>query len=360
MNTPNKTILIAPLDWGLGHATRCIPIIEALIDKGCSVHLASADRSYDLLEKEFPDLPLHKLSSYKISYSADGAFFPIIKILPKIFKTIWNENQEIKHLMQLHNIDAVISDNRFGCFHKTKPSIYITHQIMAKMPRGLKCLERFVSFLHTLFMRKFSEVWIPDLPDKTNLSGDLAHKLTPPKHSRYVGLLSRFKKPDVQPQEDIDLLVILSGPEPSRTLFEEEVFKQLKEKSIPATVLLAKPDLPKEKHIEGKITIYSHLSSNEIKDLILRSKIVLTRSGYTTLLELAVLGKKAIIVPTPGQTEQEYLAVKLHKEEYYFSQPESHLDIKHALDIIDKYPPTLFNPKAELLEQAINELINKL
>ncbi|MGL1936123.1 MAG: hypothetical protein OCD01_13930 [Fibrobacterales bacterium] len=360
MNTDKNSILICPLDWGLGHATRCIPIINTLLGKGCHVHLASAGRSYDLLKKEYPELPIHRLSSYNITYSAGDAFFPVLKILPKIFKTIWKENNEIKKIVSQHSINAVISDNRFGCFHKLIPSVYITHQIMAKMPPGLKFLERFVSFLHSLFMAKFSDVWIPDLPGNPNLSGDLAHKLTPPNQSTYIGLLSRFKKPEQMPSEDIDLLVILSGPEPSRTLFENEVLKQLKELNMSATILLAKPDYGNEKTIDGLLTIYPHLNSREIEQLILRSKVILTRSGYTTLLELAVLGKKAIIVPTPGQTEQEYLAEKLHEEQYYFSQPQEHLDIRHALNIVASYPPTQFESKSNLLDDAIDNLLKKI
>ncbi len=360
MNTQNKTILIAPLDWGLGHATRCIPIIEILLERGCDVHLASAGRSYDLLKKEFPELPIHEISPYNVTYSETGFFIAIMKILPRIFLSIFKEYFDIKSLVKKYSIDAVISDNRFGCFHKTIPTVYITHQIMAKMPPAIKFLEYFVSFLHNRFMNRFTEVWIPDLPGRPNLSGDLAHKLTPPKHSRFIGLLSRFKKPSTIPDPSIELLVILSGPEPSRTLFEKEVLTQLKEMQLPTTILLAKPDLPKQCYTDGNLTIYTHLSSEEIKEIILDSKVVLTRSGYTTLLELAVLGKKAIIVPTPGQTEQEYLAVKLHEEEYYFSQKQENLDIRHALDIVNTYPPTQFDAKQELLEQAIDELINKL
>lgn len=304
-----KNILVAPLNWGIGHASRCVPIIRELEKNGYTPLLASDGNSLELLRKEFPHLSVLTLPPYHIEYAKNARDFKgkLIKNSPKIIKAIISENRIVKKWITEYAIHGIISDNRLGVYHKSIPSIYITHQ--------LKVLSGKTTWLSTLlhhhFIKKFRECWVPDYEEKPNLSGKLGHLKDPNLTLKYVGPLSRLSKIDIPIQ--YQLMVILSGPEPQRTLLEEILIREIT--NYTGRVVFIKGIFEKEQKIEhvGTVTYYNYMTSTEIEHTINSSEIVLCRSGYTTIMDLAKLQKSAFYIPTPGQFEQEYLAKKLKR-----------------------------------------------
>lgn len=302
-----KTILVAPLNWGLGHATRCIPIVHALLDDGFNVILGGDGSSLDLLKLEFPELTSAQLPSYNIEYSKSASRFKtkMFKQTPKLINAIRAEHKAVEDLINIHHINGIISDNRLGLYTSKIPTVYITHQL--QVLSGLTT--RFSTFLHNRYIKRFDQCWVPDFEKEPNLSGALGHPKKPVIPVRYLGPLSRFQKAN----EPIlwDVLAILSGPEPQRSILENKLIKELKKYSGKVLLVRGVVEKEKEKKVKGNITTINFLKSKELELAINRSAFVISRSGYTTIMDLAKLGKKAFFIPTPGQTEQEYLAQRL-------------------------------------------------
>ena len=308
-NNSKKNVLVAPLNWGLGHATRCIPVINALIKQKFNPILASDGDSLALLKKEFPCLDSILLPSYNITYSKKGSNFKakLIKDSPHLLKTIKNEKRAIKRIVETENISGIISDNRFGVRHKAIPSVFITHQLKVISGNTTWLSTK----LHQKIISKFDECWVPDHNGEYNLSGDLGHRKFDRIKINYIGPLSRFKKQNTN--KTYDLLVLLSGPEPQRTILEQNLFKELE--SFDRNILFVRGliERSQKKQIQNHITIYNYMTTQELEKAISKSTIILSRSGYTTIMDLAKLEKKAFFIPTPGQFEQEYLANRLNE-----------------------------------------------
>lgn len=306
----NKNILVAPLNWGLGHATRCIPIIRALEETGYNPIIASDGVAFQLLKKEFPNLLFLELPSYEIEYAKKGIWFKwkLIKNSPKMMEAIIGERKLVKKWVKEHNIMGIISDNRLGVYSKKVPSVFITHQINV-LTGNTTWLS---SKIHQYIIKKYTECWVPDVEHTPNLTGRLGHIEGSQFKINYIGPLSRFSKKVIE--TDIDLLVVLSGPEPQRTFLDELLTTELK--NYEGKIWFVKGVVETEQKVftENNITFYNFMTSNELEDAFNRSKRVLSRSGYTTVMDLAALGKKAFFIPTPGQYEQEYLAKKYKKE----------------------------------------------
>ena len=190
-----KKILIAALDWGLGHASRCVPIIQHLLETGCEPIIGSSGNALQLLKAEFPELQSIELPSYKISYPIGrGMMFKLAAQLPAVWQTILQEHKILQELITKENIGAVVSDNRYGLYNNKIPGIFITHQLFIKAPKGFSWGEAFVKRLNFSLISKFNECWIPDYAAYPNLSGALSHGKELPENSYYIGPLSRFKK----------------------------------------------------------------------------------------------------------------------------------------------------------------------
>ncbi|MGH2667203.1 glycosyltransferase [Flavobacterium sp.] len=310
MENKNKNILIAPLNWGLGHATRCIPIIKALEFHNFTPIIASDGIALDLLRKEFPHLQSIELPSYNIEYPKNGMFFKM-KILansPKMVDAILSEKRLVKKIIQEYQIDGIISDNRLGVRNKKIPSVFITHQLNV-MTGNTTWL---TSKMHQYIINKFNECWVPDVDTVPNLTGDLGHLEKPHDNIKYIGPLSRLHKKVLK--KKYDLMVILSGPEPQRTMLEEKLTVELQ--NYEGQIVFVKGKIEAEQKVtdQNHIVFYNYMNSQELETAFNESEIVLCRSGYTTIMDLAQLGKKAFFIPTPGQYEQEYLAKKLKKE----------------------------------------------
>ena len=304
-----KRILIAPLNWGLGHATRCIPIINALIENNFEPVIASDGMSLLLLKKEFPQLKHLELPSYNIEYSNKGKSnkFKFLKELPKLLKTIKEEHDITRTIIEEYEICGIISDNRFGVYSDLIPSVYVTHQLNVLSGNTTW----FSSKVHQHIIKKFDECWVPDNDKGHNLSGILGH-LNDSDFKvkiKYIGALSRFKKDKLN--TDFDLMVLLSGPEPQRSLLEKQLITELN--SYDGTILFVKGIIENEQVITEKnqFIFYNFMQSDELENAINKSKLILSRSGYTTIMDLSKLEKTAFFIPTPGQFEQEYLASHL-------------------------------------------------
>ncbi len=306
-----KRILVAPLNWGLGHATRCIPIINALINHNFEVIIASDGKALELLKKEFYKIETVELPSYNIKYPEKGQSLKLklFQDSPKFLKAYKSEKKTTKKIIENYNIDGIISDNRFGVYHKTIPSAFITHQLQVLSGNTTWLSTK----LHQNVIKKFTECWIPDYLSEPNLSGKLSH--TNNFNSiplKYIGPQSRFTKH--KSEQTYDIMVLLSGPEPQRTHLEEKLLYELK--TYKGKILFIKGIVEStqiKSQVENMI-IYNYMTSKQLEKAINESKLVLSRSGYTSIMDLARLEKKAFFIPTPGQFEQEYLAEKLETD----------------------------------------------
>ncbi|MBU2525705.1 MAG: glycosyltransferase [Bacteroidetes bacterium] len=307
MTRPRK-ILVAPLNWGLGHATRCIPIIKALQKNQFEPVLASDGQALALLRKEFPEMESHEMASYNIEYAKNGKHFKwkLITEIPNMINAVVREHKFVKKMVDKGEIAGIISDNRLGAYDKRVPSIFITHQLNVLTGNTTYLTSK----MHHFFIQNFNECWVPDFEAADNLSGKLGHLKRSRLKVKYIGPLSRFEKNDSH--KIYDLMIILSGPEPQRTMLEDKLFNQVKH--YPGKVLFVRGKVEDEQEIFSVLntTVYNFMTSSELETAINASDKVLSRSGYTTIMDLARLEKKAFFIPTPGQYEQEYLAKRLN------------------------------------------------
>lgn len=335
-------ILIAPLDWGLGHATRCIPIIRALEKNGYQLIIAGEGAQTHLLQTEFPNIPLIPLKGYRISYAKHpiAFIFGILMQVPKILLAIHHEKRWLRKMIQEQGIQLVISDNRYGLSSKQIPSVIITHQLSIKA--GFPILERFLQKCNYYFLNQFKACWVPDQAGEVNLAGDLSHpKKLPNCELAYIGMLSRFSY-ETASEKTYSFCCLISGPEPQRSLLEITLLEQVA--SLPGKILMVrgKPgdthalDLPES--LKEKVTVCNHLPGDQLRNALLQSEYILCRSGYTSLMEIISLQKKAILIPTPGQTEQQYLGTLLHQKGIALTIAQSELSQVNLIDQIAEFP----------------------
>ncbi len=307
---PKRNVLVAPLNWGLGHATRCIPIINELINEGYNPILASDGSALALLKKEFPTLLALELPSYHIEYAKKASNFKwkIIKNSPKTIMAILNEKKILKKWIATYDLNGIISDNRLGMYSKKIPSVFITHQLTVLSGKTTWISSK----IHQEIIKNFDECWVPDVQKSPNLSGKLGHLQKTKLNLKYIGVLSRLQKLNVPIVYQV--MVLLSGPEPQRTMLEEKLKEELEH--YPEKVIFIKGKIEAEQKTwqDKNITFYNFMQTQQLEKTFNESELVVCRSGYTTILDLTKLQKKAFFIPTPGQFEQEYLAKKLKKQ----------------------------------------------
>jgi predicted glycosyltransferase len=306
----NKNILVAPLNWGLGHSTRCIPIIRELEKNGFNPIIASDGTALALLKKEFPHLTALELPSYQIEYAKKGENFKwkLIKNSPKTINAILSEKQLIKKWIEVYDLKGIISDNRLGVYSKKVRSVFMTHQLTVLSGKTTWISSK----LHQFFINKFDECWVPDVNEVPNLTGKLGHLKDSNLNIRYIGILSRLEKKILEIK--YDLMILLSGPEPQRTILEEKLIEEIQDTKENIVFIKGKVEKEQKKEQVGNVTFYNFMQSEELERTLNESEIVLCRSGYTTVMDLCKLEKKAFFIPTPGQFEQEYLAKKYKRE----------------------------------------------
>lgn len=322
-----KRVLVAPLDWGLGHATRCIPVIQILQELQCEVFLAGAGPSLQLLTLTFPSLKAFELPGYSPVYPSSGSMmFKLLLQAGKFMRTVSDEHKQVEQLIQENQIDLIISDNRYGCYSTVIPSVFITHQLNLLAPRAWQWLAVVANRVTSHFIRKFSRVWVPDFPGSL-LSGKLS--ATTDKQIHFIGPLSRLTNVDHE-ELKYRVLVLLSGPEPQRSIFEKLVTAQLAASGLSALIIRGVVNGNKRR-LSDNVEVVDYLQADELSVALARAELILCRSGYSSIMDLARLGKKAIFVPTPGQTEQEYLAKKFKQAGVAYSMEQKDFLLSEAL-----------------------------
>jgi UDP-N-acetylglucosamine transferase subunit ALG13 len=355
-------ILIAPLDWGLGHATRCVPIIRELLVHDCDVWIAGEGAQQILLKEEFPQLIFLELYGYKIKYakSKAGLLFRMIGQVPKMLDIISYENKWLEKENEVFEFDAVISDNRYGFNNKKLYGIFITHQLSIRTGLG-GLFDWLLQKMNYRYIKKFKTCWVPDEENEHTLAGELSHpKQLPKTPVQYLGILSRFQNLSV-PEIKSHLLILLSGPEPQRSILENSIVKEIAHYNGSATVVRGLPDSANLIPSTNSIKFFNHLPAEELNKEMQQAEYVIGRSGYSTIMDIAGLNKKSIFIPTPGQAEQEYLAKYLSENNYAFSSQQSafslHKALKEASAFTYKSFPQYDNGK---LKKIISDLVGML
>ena len=301
-----KKIIVAPLNWGLGHATRCIPIIRALINNNFEPIIASDGSALMLLQKEFPQLKSYQLPSYNVKFTKGNRLkYKLFLNIPRFLITAIKEREVTEEIISKEDVSGIISDNRFGVRSIKIPSVYITHQLNVLSGNTTSITSRF----HQRIISKFDECWVPDNINKPRFSGELSRVKLKGLKVKFIGTISRFKRES--PTNKYDLLVVLSGPEPQRSILEKKLLVQLKEYN--KNVLFVRGVISNDQAPYGneKLEVVNYMLTEKLQQVINESEVILSRSGYSTIMDLAQLEKKAFFIPTPGQFEQEYLAKRM-------------------------------------------------
>ncbi len=353
-------VLIAPLDWGLGHATRCIPVIHQLLRDNCQVVIAASGAVEVLLRTEFPDLRFIPLFGYNIRYASAGQWLPLKMILqiPWLLSAIRKENKWLRQLVATEAFDAVISDNRYGLHHPKLPCAFITHQLRIKSP--FRWMENLLQRINYRLINRFTECWVPDAAEAPTLAEELSHPARRPRLPVwYTGPLSRFSPGAAT--EKKHLLILLSGPEPQRTLLEKDLLRGLKTYKEPVVMVRGLPAAKDGLALGNNVTVYNHLPAAKLAALLHEASFVIARCGYSTVMDLAATGSRGILIPTPGQTEQEYLAKHLTRIGFAFCLPQAHFDLKMALDAAETFPYQPYpNTQADELKKVAGRFLQSL
>ena len=316
-------ILIAPLNWGLGHATRCIPLIRQYIATGDEVVLGGDGESIMLLHRTFPNLRIIDLPSLELRYTYNAQQYGFyLRAIPALIRFTIADHYYLRQRLAIEHFDLIISDNRFGLFSRQTHCVYMTHQLYVQLPKRLKIFQPLARALHACIYKRYNEVWVPDYEDSNhNLAGVLAHGHHFDHKAKYIGPLSRFSHPlpiTRYPISDTRYsnLAILSGLEPQRTLFEQELIDRFRECNESTLIIRGKIGGPMTTTHIGAVTLIPSMHEQELLPLMQGATKIIVRSGYSTIMDLAALGllSKAEFHPTPGQSEQEYLAI-LHKKD---------------------------------------------
>ena len=327
-------MLVAPLDWGLGHAARCVPLVQALLDHGCRVVLAAEGPQAQLLAEAFPDLEILPLPGYRITYSRRGVWWKILWQLPKLQLSIRREHRWLEQLLRQRSFDAVISDNRYGFWSRRCASVILTHQLQPALPRGMSWLQGLARRTFYRLLQPFDACWVPDVADAAQgLSGQLGHpRPMPSLPVQYLGWLTRFRPASPSSPARWHLLVVLSGPEPQRSLLEARVLAQLPAVERPVLLVRGLPGETEALRLPAPHQAVNHLPGPAMQQEMQAAEFVLCRGGYSTLMDAFTLGKKCLLVPTLGQTEQEYLAQKLQEQGAALCFQQRELQLKEVLE----------------------------
>lgn len=350
----NKKILICPLNWGLGHASRIIPIIKLLQEYNHQIIIGAYGNGLDFLRKELPESDFIELKGIKVKYSKQNSqLIKMLFMIPKLIYWLIYEHKLLKKIVKQYSIDVVISDNRFGLWNKNVISIFITHQLRVKFPGILRYCEFIYSAMLKRVINKYNECWIPDNQGANNLSGELSH--IPEKYNNifFVGLLSRFKRSNKLNEKEEGILFVLSGPEPQRTIFENVILTQ-NFKNLKITLVRGTTE-PLQK--EYTFPIYNIVNTKKLEKLINISEMVICRAGYSSVMDLIALNKKAVLIPTPGQTEQEYLARNLKEKGLFYSMTQDKFEIQNAIANCYERPSFKNDDNRILLERI--KMLNK-
>jgi len=357
-----KAVSIAPLHCRLGHATRCIPLIHALEALNYTIYIAGEGKQASILKEAFPNATMIPLKGYRIHYAKQKKFLipTILFQVPKIIISIIREHQWLKKISKQHHFDLIISDNRYGFYHKEITSVFITHQLEIQTP--YKWLTRLCQNISYRYINKFNACWVADMQSPNHIAGNLVNtNKLPTIDIWYMNCLSRLQDYVIESNNEnkIKFLGIVSGPEPQRAIFETILWNSGNELNYPFVIVAGVPDEKLYNKLTSKGTLYHHLSGKALAEQINDAEFIICRGGYTTLLELIPFKKKLILIPTPGQTEQEYLAHYWHEKKWaiYFDQEHFNLlDALKAAKNFEYHLPTFLSFNQEALASELKRL----
>jgi len=340
----NPVVLVCPLSWGLGHASRCIPVVRKLLQKNCIVHIGGSEEVIAIMKGEFgQEVSYVSFGGMRVRYGK-RTFFNLILQTPKFIFTSIFEHYKLRKVIKLIGANAVISDNRYGLWSKKVFTVFITHQLNIKLPSKFSFLQNLLSYVIKKIIRKHNALWIPDNRFEKKFAGELSedgesfHLQT-----FYTGLLTRFSGTGFdnlitggRESGKKIVLCIVSGPEPQRAFFEKSLICQLQQIPYDSVLLRGVPG-NNNRVQKGRCIIYDHTDSHNFSRLISSASLIVCRPGYSSLMDLSAFGSKALLVPTPGQPEQEYLA-ELHKERRWcYSVNQDDLDLKTDIEVALSY-----------------------
>jgi predicted glycosyltransferase len=364
----HRTVFICPLDWGLGHASRMIPVVTKFIRSGFHVILGGSGKSGDLLKITFPHLSFVLFPASTIRYSKGKLLWVVLMWqLPRMVISVFKEHKLIKHFVKTYSLDIVVSDNRYGLFCQEAYTIFVTHQISPMLPTIFRWLEYPLYLIIKNIIQRYNECWIPDFEDKNNnISGKLSHLHKKPRNARYIGILSRFSLnkliPETPTVDKYNIVVILSGPEPQISKFEKIVHEQISTCPLKTIIIngLREIPLPGSNYQNNQITTVSHLDIQQFGYVLSHADAIICRSGYSGIMDLIALGRSALLIPTPGQPEQKYLAKYLGQKGWFYYSNQDEFDVDTMLEKLSFQTniqfPVFYNGSDDLL---INITLNK-
>jgi uncharacterized protein (TIGR00661 family) len=335
-----KNIFIAPLNWGLGHATRNLPLIRKFMANNFKIIIAATGRSKDLLMKEVPDCIFVDFPDYPIKYPRSRFFVTrfMLIIFPQMLLSMWKEKRMLIKLHKQYNFDLIISDNRFSLTLKDVPSYLISHQLRYKLPWPIQKMEWLPEFFNYSHFRKYDKIIIPDSDGQKSLTGELSHNLRylPDDKLYYAGIITDLPEENKIEKQSIDYFIIISGPEPQRTKLEKLIFQQIGDLKGRIIVALGIPE-KNYKIRMGDALFFTYMSRMEISHYLRKARFIISRPGYTTVMEMIELKKRGLFIPTPGQIEQEYLAAYFMENGWSYAASQYGLNIIESVEIAQTY-----------------------
>ncbi|MBK9758416.1 MAG: glycosyltransferase [Flavobacteriales bacterium] len=348
-------ILVAPLDWGLGHSTRDIPIIRRLLELDARPVIGADKGPLALLRDAFPELPFVRIPGVDVRYAKGSSQAWAMAVqFPAMLRSLREEHHLFVNLRRQQQLDAVISDQRFGLRAEGLPSVLITHQVFPFTPLAQGLMRR----INARSIQRFDRCWIPDDAVAPGLAGDLSHGQHMPRNSRYIGPVSRMDPARALPTaEKYRIVCVISGPEPQRTLLENELMRQLPSIEGKHLLVIGKPE-PAMDQTVGNVRRLSHLGGDALTGALLQAELIVSRTGYTTLMDLAHIARSALVIPTPGQEEQEYLGELHTRSGRFFVQDQEALNLVAGLGMTSALEAQSHRQVADhtLLEQALQDL----
>ena len=339
-DSTKPAVLIAMLDWGMGHTTRSSTIIKHLIELNFNVIVCCNSVQKSILVTEFPFIEYHSLKGYGLSYGSSGwgTRLKLILQVPKILIRINQENRWLRQFIREKKPVLIISDNRYGFFSKKIPSILITHQLCIQTGMG-HITNKLIGYINIRFMNRFSRCWVPDSETALNAGGILSHpQIKPSTPVQYLGCLSRFDSCSNLTKTFPDILIILSGPEPQRTILENKVLEQVQSINCQVTLVRGLPGTNVQLAVPAHVTVHNYLPTRSLNELLCSAQFVISRSGYTSIMDYLKLGVSSILIPTPGQAEQEYLANHLSQQGLAIKMSQKDFSIPKCIEIATSFP----------------------
>jgi UDP-N-acetylglucosamine:LPS N-acetylglucosamine transferase len=336
-----KKILITPLDWGAGHTTRCIPLAAHLMQTGHKPIVAGNEAQMAIIDQYFNgSIDTIYTPGYDVTYSGLNkvAQAGLLLQTPRLLKTIGQENIRLREIVRELRPDGIISDNRYGMYHTQVPSVIMTHQLRIQSGMG-NTVDNVLQRLHYRYLNKFGATWVVDTEESPGLAGTLSHPMTMPDNYHYIGLLSRFAGMVAGNQkEDGPILVLISGPEPQRTEFSKMLWQHVMRHDGPVIFAEGSEAATAPAYIPAHISYHKRMDGPALSDALMNASIVVCRSGYSTLMDLRAMNKRGIVIPTPGQTEQQYLGSTLHERGIFYSTEQKGFDLQRSLRDAAAFP----------------------